>query len=559
MLKNMKAKALAVLAALAMMIGLGAVAIAPAYAAGNTGTLTVTSTNPEANGKTVSAWRMFDITVSGSGEDASYGYTLTDAWHDFFIGSSAPVTIPGITEQNLSQKAYEYVKDLESGTNTAENTDEYNDSDVADFAKKAADWAQDTSHSESMNRVKLTDVSFSGSENSYSATFSNVPFGYYVVRPQSGSTDVSTPIRGTDAMLVPVVSSTEAATVTMKSEYPTVDKTIIDEPGIDQEGTAASDAQIGDTVWFQLESKVPDMSEYSSYVFKFHDTLSNGLTFNEDSVTVKVGDAKLTKESDYTVSQSGQNITIDLTSLYSKYKDQAGVAIVVTYSATLNKNAVIGDNGNENSATVEYTNNPTTGGTGSSQPDITKTHTFEFTIDKYTGDYNGDATRLSGAQFHIVKGETAGDGTTMKFQQKTAGDATDPLVVIPLQSEGTELTPLTTPESGKITVSGLADGTYWIVEDKAPDGYNKLTEPIKVVITANYDETTGELTSHTVTYGDESTAAGNNVIPVQNNKGTLLPGTGGMGTVLFTVAGVALIALGVVWSLKRSKSAGRRH
>lgn len=555
MLKNMKAKALAVLAALAMMIGLGAVAIAPAYAAGNTGTLTVTSTNPEANGKTVSAWRMFDITVSGSGEDASYGYTLTDAWHDFFIGGSAPVTIPGITEQNLSQKAYEYVKDLESGT----NTDEYNDGDVADFAKKAADWAQDTSHSESMNRVKLTDVSFSGSENSYSATFSNVPFGYYVVRPQSGSTDVSTPIRGTDAMLVPVVSSTEAATVTMKSEYPTVDKTIIDEPGSDQDGTAASDAQIGDTVWFQLESKVPDMSEYSSYVFKFHDTLSNGLTFNEDSVTVKVGDAKLTKESDYTVSQSGQNITIDLTSLYSKYKDQAGVAIVVTYSATLNKNAVIGNNGNENSATVEYTNNPTTGGTGSSQPDITKTHTFEFTIDKYTGDYNGDATRLSGAQFHIVKGETAGDGTTMKFQQKTAGDAMGPLVVIPLQSEGTELTPLTTPESGKITVSGLDDGTYWIVEDKAPDGYNKLTEPIKVVITANYDETTGELTSHTVTYGDESTAAGNNVIPVQNNKGTLLPGTGGMGTVLFTVAGVALIALGVVWSLKRSKSAGRRH
>lgn len=557
MLKNMKAKALALLAALAMMLGLGAVAIAPAYADQNTGTLTVTSTNPEAKDKAVSAWRMFDITVSGSGDDASYGYTLESGWRDFF--ESLDVVAEADNDEAASQKAYDYVKSLAGETNDAEGVDEYNSGAVADFAKKAADWAQATSNSESMNSVKLTDVMFSGSENSYSATFSNVPFGYYVVRPASGSTDVSTPIRGTDAMLVAVVSA-KPITVAMKSEYPTVDKTIIDEPGSDPEGTAASDAQIGDTVWFQLESKVPDMSEYSSYVFKFHDTLSNGLTFNESSVTVKVGGTTLKKDTDYTVSPEGQNITIDLTSLYAKYKDQAGAAIVVTYSATLNESAVIGNDGNKNSATVEYTNNPTTGETGTSQPDITKTHTFEFTIDKYTGvAYDGDATRLPGAQFHIVKGETVGDGKTMQFQQKTAGDATDPLVVIPLQSEGTELTPLTTPESGKITVSGLADGTYWIVEDKAPDGYNKLTEPIKVVITANYDETTGELTSHTVTYGDESTAAGNNVIPVQNNKGTLLPGTGGMGTVLFTVAGVALIALGVVWSLKRSKSAGRRH
>lgn len=555
MLKNMKAKALALLAALAMMIGLGAVAIAPAYAAGNTGTLTVTSTNPEANGKTVSAWRMFDITVSGSGEDASYGYTLTDAWHDFFIGGSAPVMIPGITEQNLSQKAYEYVKALENGTNTAENTDKYNDGDVADFAKKAADWAEKNTVATD-STASFSDVN---SDGTYEATFSNVPFGYYVVRPASGSTDVNKPIRGTDAMLVPVTESA-GTTVTMKSEYPTVDKTIIDEPESAQEGTAASDAQIGDTVWFQLESKVPDMSEYSSYVFKFHDTLSNGLTFNADSVTVKVGDAKLTKDSDYTVSQSGQNITIDLTSLYSKYKDQAGVAIVVTYSATLNESAVIGNDGNKNSATVEYSNKPGSEETGTSQPDITKTHTFEFTIDKYTGNaYNGDATRLPGAQFHIVKGETANAGKTMQFQQKTPGDATKPLVVIPLQSGGSELKPLTTPESGKITVSGLAAGIYWIVEDKAPDGYNKLTEPIKVVITARYHETTGELTSHTVTYGGENTTANGDVIPVQNNKGTLLPDTGGMGTVLFTVAGVALIALGVVWSLKRSKSAGRRH
>ncbi|WP_278800924.1 SpaH/EbpB family LPXTG-anchored major pilin [Bifidobacterium pullorum] len=554
MLKNMKAKALAVLAALAMMLGLGAVASATAYAAESSGTLTVSGSS-DFKGKNATAIRMFSATKN---DDGGYGYVLELAWAEFFkTNENTKETMAGLEGDALSAAAYQYVMGLDEDSDTANLETDGTDTKLVKFASDAKAWA--LSHDGALNRLttSTTDgATQSGDTNTYTVTFSSpLAYGYYLLYPEGGSTSVA---RHNDAMLVNVTDP--ATTVTVKSEYPTVDKTIIDKPESDQKGTAASDAQIGDTVWFQLESKVPDMSEYSSYVFKFHDTLSDGLTFNADSVTVKVGGTALTETSDYTVSQSRQNITIDLTSLYNKYKDQAGAAIVVTYSATLNESAVIGNDGNENSATVEYTNNPITGGTGTSQPDITKTHTFEFTIDKYTGAaYDGDATRLPGAQFHIVKGETAGDGTTMKFQQKTAGDATDPLVVIPLQSEGTELTPLTTPESGKITVSGLADGTYWIVEDKAPDGYNKLAEPIKVVITANYDETTGELTSHTVTYGDESTAAGNNVIPVQNNTGTLLPGTGGMGTVLFTVAGVALIALGVVWSLKRSKSAGRRH
>ena len=554
MLKNMKAKALAVLAALAMMLGLGAVASATAYAAESSGTLTVSGSS-DFKGKNATAIRMFSATKN---DDGGYGYVLELAWAEFFkTNENTKETMAGLEGDALSAAAYQYVMGLDEDSDTANLETDGTDTKLVKFASDAKAWA--LSHDGALNRLttSTTDgATQSGDTNTYTVTFSSpLAYGYYLLYPEGGSTSVA---RHNDAMLVNVTDP--ATTVTVKSEYPTVDKTIIDKPESDQKGTAASDAQIGDTVWFQLESKVPDMSEYSSYVFKFHDTLSDGLTFNADSVTVKVGGTALTETSDYTVSQSRQNITIDLTSLYNKYKDQAGAAIVVTYSATLNESAVIGNDGNEHSATVEYTNNPITGGTGTSQPDITKTHTFEFTIDKYTGAaYDGDATRLPGAQFHIVKGETAGDGTTMKFQQKTAGDATDPLVVIPLQSEGTELTPLTTPESGKITVSGLADGTYWIVEDKAPDGYNKLAEPIKVVITANYDETTGELTSHTVTYGDESTAAGNNVIPVQNNTGTLLPGTGGMGTVLFTVAGVALIALGVVWSLKRSKSAGRRH
>ena len=391
MLKNMKAKALALLTALAMMLGLGAVAIAPAYAAGNTGTLTVTSTNPEAEDNAVSAWRMFDITVSGSSDTASYGYTLTNAWHDFFIGDDKQVTIAEITEQNLSEKAYEYVKGLTEGssTNEAEGEDTYNSGDLADFAKKAADWAQD--NSAKVENVKLSDATFSGSDGAYAAKFDNVPYGYYVVRPAAGSTDVSEPIRGTDAMLVAVAQS-DPVNVALKSVYPTVEKTV-------QNGEVPADdhtsAQVGDKLTFTLTSKVPDVSEYDKYQFSFVDTLSKGLTFNND-VTVQIGNSPVDAKN-YSVSTSGgQNgakvVTIDLgtqsESIYDAktlFKGKAGQTITVTYTATVNSDAAVNDQDNPNSAHVEYSNDPGTNQTGTSEDDQTHQYTFGFDINKVDG------------------------------------------------------------------------------------------------------------------------------------------------------------------------------
>lgn len=557
MLKNMKAKALALLAALAMMLGLGAVAIAPAYADGNTGTLTVTSTNPEAEGNAVSAWRMFDITVSGEGDSAAYGYTLRSEWHDFFIGEGAKVTIPGITEQNLSEKAYEYVKGLtgDSSTNEAEGGDTYNSGDLADFAKKAADWAQD--NSAKVESVKLSDASFSDSDGTYTATFNNVPYGYYVVRPEAGSTDVSKPIRGTDAMLVAVAQS-DPVNVALKSVYPTVEKTV--QNGEVPAGDHTS-AQVGDKLTFTLTSKVPDVSEYDKYQFSFVDTLSKGLTFNND-VTVKIGTDGVVA-GNYNVSTAdgeddAEVVTIKLGTesegIYDAkklFEGKAGQTITVTYTATVNSDAAVNGQNNPNSAHVEYSNNPGTNQTGKSEDDQTHQYTFGFDITKVDG--ADTTTKLPNAEFELQ------DASGAKIEVIAVTGAPVPTFRPKLGSEtAAEADTIKTDNNGKLAFVGLKEGTYKLVETKAPDGYNKLTEPIEVVIAATYDSDEGTLTSWTASIKGTESPSGS-TIQVENKKGTLLPDTGGMGTVLFTVAGVALIALGVVWSLKRSKSAGRRH
>lgn len=579
MLKNMKAKALALLAALAMMLGLGAVATTAAYAADNA-TITVSSADKEFNGKTVTAIRMFKRTDDGS------GYALEDAWKTFFTG-----VIHLSDGDSLSQKAFEYVLSLDENGDITDTETGGADTKLVEFARQAKTWATN-------NAGVLTNLTASSQPaeqigNQYVATVAGLEYGYYLVSPQTGSTSVS---RKTDAMLVN--ADEDGAQLTLKSEYPTVDKSIIENP--DQDGGfdvgvdggwdgnhdmeldslspesraisnngASSDAQVGDTVYFQLESKVPDMTEYADYYFQFQDILSKGLAFNK-ILSVKVGDKELTQDTgDYTYTLEGptpegdagaNKITIKLNDFFAKYNnaEYIGKPIVVQYSAKITEDAESGKNPNTNQATVDYGNNPDD--LQSSQPDTTKTYTGDFTIDKYTGTYGKNPTHLAEAKFEIVKGgDTADDGTVMAFQTVNEGSDTAPLTVVydSDNSEGT--TTLITPKSGKIHVTGLGAGTYWIRETDAPDGYNKLAKPIKVVIEMTYDGITGELASYTVTYGDSETQADNGVIPVENKTGTVLPGTGGMGTVLFTVAGVALIAFGVFWSLKRAKSSDRRH
>lgn len=474
--------------------------------AATTGNLTITSQSAEFGGKDVKAWQMFSATATADGSNASY--TLNAAWESFFttkIGGN----MTGLSGEGLSQAAIEYVNAL--GASDSAN--------VIDFAKKASDWAK------KQNILATATVTATASGNSYVATFTGLALGYYVVSPEGGSTAN----RGTDAILANVVKADQ--NVNLKSEYPTIEKTV--------DGQNHADAQVGDTLNFELKSKVPNMTEYTTYVFNFVDTLSKGLTLDQNSIKVTIGGSELQKDVDYTVSATGGNgaateLKIIMTDFKTKHGDKAGQEIKVTYSASINEHAVAGQDDAGNSAKLEYSNDPIKGGTGTSVPSVTHGYTFDFDINKTDGT---DGSALAGAVFQLQK---KGEGTPVKLIVENAGDETQPAVVRSAKTgEGNAVDTITTPESGKITFKGLDAAEYQLVETKAPDGYNKLQKPVDVTIVANYDQD-GTLNNWTVNGGGNDVA-----LNIQNNKGTLLPETGGMGTILFTLVGAAAIGYGI--------------
>lgn len=505
-MKTMTKRVASMALATIMAVVLLASALPTKAFAATTGVLTITSQSAEFNGKEVKAWQMFSATVTADGKNASY--TLNTAWAPFFktvIGGDM-ATLDG---DALSQKAIEYVTGLGSD-------DEAN---VIAFAKKASDWAK-------KNGIEATSsATASGGSAPYVATFSGLAFGYYVVSPQGGSTAD----RGTDAILANVVAADK--NVNLKSEYPTISKTVDD--------NNHADAQVGDTLNFELKSKVPNMTEYTTYVFNFVDTLSKGLTLNQNSIKVTIGASELQKDVDYTVSATGGNgaateLKIIMTDFKTKHGDKAGQEIKVTYSAIINEHAVAGQDDAGNSAKLEYSNDPIKGGTGTSVPSVTHGYTFDFDINKTDG---MDGSALAGAVFQLQK---KGEGTPIKLIVENAGDETQSAVVRSAKTgEGNAVDTITTPESGKITFKGLDAAEYQLVETKAPDGYNKLQKPVDVTIVANYDQD-GTLNNWTVNGGGNDVA-----LNIQNNKGTLLPETGGMGTILFTLVGAAAIGYGI--------------
>ena len=295
------------------------------------------------------------------------------------------------------------------------------------------------------------------------------------------------------------------------------------------------------------------MSDYTQYVFKFIDTLSAGLTLNQPSIQVTIDGVPLTLTTDYTVDAQKvetdkTQLTISMVDFKNKYGDKAGNEIKVTYKATLNDKAVVdGDTVNTNEAKVEYSNDPSSGQTGTSTPDKTYTYTFKFGVDKQ----DDKQTALADAEFKIWKDSGDGafgkDDIALKFDDKQNGKYM-------LNANGTDETIITT-DTGKFSVEGLEEGTYWVEEVNPPAGYNKLAKPVKVIIEATYNED-GTLFTHSVKYGDDLTNAahGDHSVVIVNKAGTLLPETGGMGTIVFTVIGAAVVVGGVAWIVRRKNA-----
>lgn len=533
-MKSLMKKVFAAAAAIATVFGLAATTVATANAAGGNATLTVSTKDAKFAGKTVNAYKMFSATVSSDGGAVSH--TLNDAWKPFFKDSTAS-GLTDVTDANVNDKANGYVSKLTGNALVA-------------FATKASNWAQ--AKTNNIKAAATATVSTGATNGNYTATFNGLDYGYYVVAvPGATLANAS----GQYATLVSVDRTNVTANI--KGDLPTVDKKV----QVDGTGKDATDAKIGDSLTFTLTSTIPDMSAYDTYTFNFKDTLSKGLTFERvTSVTVDGVAAPLTVGTDYTVTTptaSNNTLTVAMNDFKNKQQANAGKKITVTYTATLNENAVVGGAGNTNSAKIQYSNDPSTNGTGESEPSKVRVFTYGFTVDKYTGDqYTDAATRLAGAEFTLA----LKNGTAISFVQVAAGNETTNAVYrVAKAGETGTTTTITTPANGKVDFRGLKNGEYTLTETKAPAGYNKLASAIGVKVNGQNNGTDTTNATVTITYNndngnDYNQTASNGVIPVQNKSGAILPGTGGMGTIAFTVIGVLVIALGVAWTLKRKNA-----
>ena len=472
-------KLASVLLALVMALAL----TATAFAEGETGSITI---KDAVVGQTYTIYQILDLESYNASANA-YAYKAATAWNTF-INSDA---IKG-TYVEVDAQGYVTWKD---------------GADAAAFAKAAQKYAKDNSiANQGSVTATTTTVSFTG-----------LDLGYYLVDTTLGT-------------LCSLDTTNPNVVMEEKNEVPTNVKTV-EEDSTGNYGEK-NDADIGQTVNFK--STITAQAGAENYVF--HDTMSNGLTLNKESikvngVAVTDGQGNDVAGDNYTVSypsgDGSDGCTFEIAFAQS-YLDTitAATTITITYSATLNENAKVGIEGNPNTSKLSYGEiNSTTGKPGSTTPPSeTVTYTWDLDILKYGN--KDESNVLPDAKFVLLNKDKSKVATVVNG--KITG-----WVAVPTAGEGGSITwpantVLTTDANGKIEIDGLDADTYYLRETQAPAGYNKLADDQEVKITGA-TTVDGKLTYTTV------------VAKINNQSGTELPSTGGIGTTIFYVLGGVLV------------------
>lgn len=364
--------------------------------------------------------------------------------------------------------------------------------------------------------------------------------GYYLVKDKDGTV----PQEQTYTKFILEVVGTDVSAA-VKSSVPTSEKKVKDTNDTTGETTGwqdSADYDIGDKVPFQLTGNVADdYYQYKgAYQLVFHDTLSDGLTFNANSVKVYVNDSDTPVSSDqYTIAYPAtDNHSFDVTINDVKALGAHVSKVRVEYTAELNENAVIGSLGNPNKMYMEFSNNPNNeqgGEKGQTPEDKVIVFTYKVNINKY------DSRRvpLVGAAFKLEKVLKDGEKKLVKEYTITEDD----------------------PDRTTFEFTGLDDGEYILTETVTPDGYNTMN-PVKFSITASHDtesdnpqlkDLNGNPIDGEISFSTKVTT-GTLTAGVINYMGSELPSTGGMGTTVLYVAGTLMILVAGVFLVMKKKA-----
>ncbi len=407
----------------------------------------------------------------------------------------------------------------------------------------------------------LTELTLADGSKAKGYEINGLKPGYYLVKDRAG-----TLAGGHDAYtsyILQVVRDVEAAP---KSAVPGVDKQVHDEPGDAEYGAAdgwgeTADHAINESFQFKLTAALPadeNFADYDTYKVVFTDTMSKGVTFESiESVTVNdtipvqsgsaVSDYQITAPVEVEGGAKQWTLTIEDIKSIAGITLTGGVKIEVIYNAHLNEEAFVnntpGATDNRNQVYLEFSNNPNAAGLGKTTEDSVWVFTYEVSGNKV----DGDKMPLAGAEFKLYTAVPDPEDT-----EKLVPDEEIPVVwdadmnayrlarmvdgeMEPGVAISTAKTGEGAEEKQSFTIRGLDDGIYFLVETKTPEGYNTCA-PVRVVIDAKHMED-GDAAGATV----EFLAASAMDHEIENNKGTVLPGTGGIGTTIFYVVGGILV------------------